>query len=238
MSTTSGSHAEPGAPQKLRVWDLPLRVFHALLIASFAAAWMTGDSERWRDTHVLAGYGVLLLLGFRLVWGFAGTRHARFAAFAYGPRAVLRYLLAMARGRAPHFTGHNPAGSWAVWALLGLALATSASGLAVFNNVGGESLADLHAVLADAWLMLVALHVAAVLLSSALHRDNLLRAMISGNKRVMQHGPNEPKVPLRPLVALLLLALMLALWLGALPLPGLQRPAQPVADTAQGKHHD
>ena len=77
---------------RILVWDLPLRVFHWLLAISFVGAFLTAESERVRDVHVVLGYTVLGLLAFRLLWGFLGTRHARWSSFAYGPGAVLRYL--------------------------------------------------------------------------------------------------------------------------------------------------
>ena len=95
---------------KILVWDLPTRLFHWLLAASFAGAFLTAESERYRDVHVLLGYTVLALLAFRLLWAFAGTRYARLSSFAFGPTAVMEYLKSLLRRRPIHYTGHNPAG--------------------------------------------------------------------------------------------------------------------------------
>lgn len=182
MNTGSASPAEPRAPTL--VWDAPVRVFHWLLAASFGVAWLTSESERWQLVHVTAGYTMAGLVAFRVLWGLVGTRHARFAAFVRGPRAVLAYFRSLATGRPQHHTGHNPAGALAILALLALTLLTVAAGWATYNEVGGHGVEDLHEGLANAMLALVILHVAAVALSSVLHGENLLAAMIHGRKPV------------------------------------------------------
>jgi cytochrome b len=122
------------------------------------------------------------LLAFRFVWGFVGSHHARFRSFAYSPLAALRHLRDELTGRAGRHLGHNPAGSWAIYGLLLLGAATGITGYLTFNNVGGEAFEEVHEVLANAWLLLVVVHVIAVVLSSVAHRDNLVRAMITGYK--------------------------------------------------------
>jgi len=166
-----------------RVWDLPVRVFHWALAASFAGAWLLSESERMRNVHVMLGYTAMGLIAFRLLWGFVGSRYARFSSFLYGPGAALRYLRDAALGRPGEYVGHNPAGSWAVYAILGLGLATGASGYLRFNDYGGDAMEEVHEALAIAWLAVVALHVVGVAFSSIAHRENLARAMISGYKR-------------------------------------------------------
>ena len=92
------------------VWDLPVRMFHWLTVLSFAGAWLTAESERWRLLHVTLGYTLAGLLVFRVLWGLIGTRHARFTDFVRGPGAVRRYLAALLRGQPEQAVGHNPAG--------------------------------------------------------------------------------------------------------------------------------
>ena len=125
--------------QETRVWDLPVRVFHWTLAGSFIGAYALSDSERWRNVHVLLGYTVLGLLAFRLLWGFVGTRHARFRSFAYSPLAAVRYLRDEVAGRAQRYLGHNPAGSWAVYGMLLLGVATGVTGYLTFAKIGGET---------------------------------------------------------------------------------------------------
>lgn len=169
--------------ERIRVWDLPTRLFHWLLAATFAGAWLTADSERWIDVHAMLGYTFAGLIAFRLLWGFVGTRYARFSSFVTGPGPVLGYLGSILKGRPRHHVGHNPAGGWAVLALLGLGIVTALAGYLTYNDYGGHWLEELHEGAASAMLGLVFVHIAAVVVSSWLHKENLVRAMITGFKR-------------------------------------------------------
>ena len=168
--------------KRILVWDLPTRVGHWLLALSFAGAFLTAESERFRDVHVMLGYTMLGLIAFRLVWGLVGTRYARFSSFLFGPAKVLEYLRSLARLKPQHYLGHNPAGSWAIWLILLLGVATGASGWAAYNDIGGEVFEDLHEGLANTMLAVIGVHIAGVLVSSLLHRENLVSAMLTGYK--------------------------------------------------------
>jgi len=192
---------------KVLVWDLPVRVCHWLLAASFAGAWLTAEHERWRLLHITFGCTVLALAVLRLAWGLFGSRHARFATFVRGPGAALRYLGGLLRGQPRHYVGHNPAGAIAIVALLALAVTAAATGLATWML--GDAWEDVHEVLANLMLALVGVHVAAVIVSGWLHRENLVAAMFSGRKR---GAPDEGIArPWRGL-AVLLLAAVLGFW--------------------------
>jgi len=132
-------HDTTPATSRILVWDLPVRLFHWMLAISFAGAWVTADSERWRDIHILLGYTAGGLVALRVVWGLVGTRHARFASFVRGPRRVIAYLRSLVSDRPEHATGHNPAGAWAIVALLLLTLAIVASGLVVEADAGPKT---------------------------------------------------------------------------------------------------
>jgi len=199
--------------QRILVWDLPTRIFHWALATSFLGAFLTAESERQRDLHVLFGYTMVALIVFRIVWAFVGTRYARLGAILYGPAALRRYATSLLRGRPEHYVGHNPPGALAIPALLGLCLATAASGWALYEEVGGEWLEDTHEALAFVTLALVGVHVAGVLASSVLHRENLVRSMITGTKR---GSAAEAIAGPRRLVALLLVAAIAAAWAPAL----------------------
>lgn len=173
---------EPDSLRKVLVWDAPVRVFHWLMVLSFAGAWLTAESERWRLLHVTLGYTMAGLVAFRIVWGLIGTRHARFSDFVRGPRAVARHLGAMLRGQAAHHAGHNPAGALAIVLMLALTLAIAATGWAVFNDTGGEWLEDAHELAANTMLAVVGIHLLGVLLASRLGRENLTGAMFTGRK--------------------------------------------------------
>jgi cytochrome b len=169
--------------KKILVWDLPTRIGHWLLVVAFFLSFVSGDSEEWRLVHVTSGFALAGVLVFRLFWGLAGTRYARFKSFLFSPRQVLNYLGSMLKGKPTHWVGHNPAGSYAIYILLLLGIAVAGSGWAVYEDVGGEWLEEAHEVLANSMLAVVGLHVAGVIVGSLLHRENLLRSMINGYKQ-------------------------------------------------------
>lgn len=169
---------------EIAVWDWPVRLFHWLLVISFAGAWLTSDSEHWRLVHTWFGYAMAALVGFRLLWGIVGTPHARFANFVRGPRAAFAYLRSLLGPAPQHHLGHNPAGALAIVGLLGLIVLTAASGYATYEELGGEWLEELHEVAAHALLILVGVHLAGVLVGSLVHKENLVRAMFTGRKRL------------------------------------------------------
>jgi cytochrome b len=170
--------------KQILVWDIPTRVFHWLLVVSFAGAFLTAESERYRDIHVVLGYTLLGLIAFRLVWGFAGSRYAQFRSFLFKPREIVAYVVSLLKAKPKHYVGHNPAGSVAVFALLALGIASGVTGVLIFQDVGGDLLEELHDLVSYGMLAIVGLHVAGVLISSVMHRENLVRSMITGFKRV------------------------------------------------------
>lgn len=211
------SHRSPEHGKAL-VWDLPLRIFHWLLAASFVGAYVTSESERWRDVHAVLGYTMLALVAFRIVWGLVGTRYARFSAWPLSPSRACAYLRSLLAGRPQHHVGHNPAGSVAIYMLLALVVAAALTGLAAFNEAGGEWVGELHEGLANTLLAIVIVHIAGVFVGSLAHRENLVGAMLTGRKQVQRgSGIAGP----RPFVAALLVALVLGLWTGMVPTPGL-----------------
>jgi len=204
------------ATDAVRVWDLPVRLFHWSLVVSFVVAWLTGDEES--TLHGWAGYVILGLIGFRMVWGLVGGRHARFADFVHGPAVVGRYLRGMLSLHPPRVDGHNPLGGWMIVLMLVVLLGVCWSGLEVWAEEGHGPLAGVelvapamangddddrgrgpggadweavHESLANLMLALIALHLAGVLVSSLLHRENLARAMMTGRKP----RPPEPRAP-------------------------------------------
>lgn len=173
---------------RILVWDLPTRWFHWLLALSFAGAWLTSESERYSALHVMLGYTLLGLIAFRLVWGFAGTRYARFKDFAYTPAKVVQYVKSLVSGKPEHYLGHNPAGAVAIFLLLALGLTTGISGWLLYNDIGGEAFEEVHEFLANSMLVVVGVHIAGVIVSSFLHRENLARAMVTGYKQGESQG--------------------------------------------------
>ncbi|MDB5797750.1 MAG: hyaC [Paucimonas sp.] len=181
---------------KVRVWDLPLRLFHwalvVLIVTSVVTQKIGGNAMSW---HFLSGYAVLTLLLFRLAWGFVGPHYARFAHFLPGPARVLGYLRGTGRDG---FLGHNPAGSLSVFALLGFLLFQAVSGLFSNDDIASEGplvkfiskeVSDratwLHKDIgATAIYVLVGLHVAAILWYLLRCKENLVLPMVTGDKQV------------------------------------------------------
>lgn len=182
----------------VKVWDPLIRVFHWTLVTAFIIAYATEDDLM--QLHAFAGYVIAGLLIFRVAWGFVGPRHARFSDFVSSPREVLAYLKDTLTLRARRYLGHNPAGGLMILALLAALSLTTLSGLVLYGvdeHAGplaglmagyGEAwedpLEEIHEFLANLTLALVFIHVAGVIVSSFLHRENLVRAMWTGTKRV------------------------------------------------------
>lgn len=207
---------------KIKVWDIAVRVFHWSLAVMFFVAYFSGDDENM--LHVYAGYGVLALIVFRIVWGFVGTKHARFTNFIYGPAATIRYVKSILSRKPLHYLGHNPLGGWMVVALLLSLIGACWSGLEAYGRQGHGPLAqvesrlipsamandeqkglrserkgkkgetegeefweEIHEALSNLTLFLAILHVISVLIASAIHRENLIKSMITGYKN--RHAP-------------------------------------------------
>ncbi len=169
-------------PATVRVWDPLVRLFHWSLVISFTIAWL---GEGGRGLHQAAGYVVLALVAVRLIWGFVGSRHARFRDFVPRPQGLLAYLKSLRSGHPRRYLGHNPAGGAMILLLLAMLILTGGSGWLMTTDAfwGIEWVENLHAVAANLTVVLVFAHVAGVLFSSLAHRENLVLAMINGRKR-------------------------------------------------------
>lgn len=171
------------SPPEVRVWDPLVRMFHWSLVALFAFSYLTG--EEWKRAHILSGYAIVALLMVRIIWGFVGTRHARFSNFIYSPRTMLGFLRDSLTMRAKRYIGHNPAGGAMVIALIIAISGIAATGYMMTTDAywGIEWVAEGHELLVDLTLGLIGLHIAGVVLASIEHKENLVRAMITGRKR-------------------------------------------------------
>ncbi|MBI4817667.1 MAG: DUF1924 domain-containing protein [Deltaproteobacteria bacterium] len=217
---------------RTKVWDIPVRLFHWSLVLLIAVAFLTGEEDDWSSVHAKAGLAILGLLVFRIAWGFVGSRYARFRSFLRSPREVVEFAKAYVKGRPPLHLSHNPLGAVMVIALLLLLLA--ATGTGVLMRLGPEwegpltpylshSVADgikeTHELVAHAILVLAGLHVAGVIVSSFLERQNLVGGMITGWKRGTEEPGAAPRKPFLRALALLvsvLLGLGVALGLSAI----------------------
>jgi cytochrome b len=200
--------------QKIQVWHAPTRLFHWLTAALVLAAYVTWRLD-WMDWHAKAGYAVLALVIFRLLWGVVGSDTARFSRFVTSPRRAFHHLKHALRREPDHQVGHNPAGAWMVLLLLALLLGETLSGLYVANDVADQgpltelvparianAITALHWILWDALLAAIALHVLAIAIYAIAKGHDLLTPMVTGRKRM------PPEVP-RPRIGSLVRASLL-----------------------------
>lgn len=175
------------ATPEVRVWDPAVRVLHWTLVASVAIAAATAEAHGkvLAQVHEWAGYGALVVVALRVLWGVAGSRTARFSAFVRSPDAVVSYAKSLVAGREQRYLGHNPLGGWMIVALLVMAVLAAGSGaLYVTERFWGlKWVEETHEFLAHALYALVALHVVGALFTGWRHGENLVRAMFSGRKR-------------------------------------------------------
>ncbi|MGZ3240524.1 MAG: cytochrome b/b6 domain-containing protein [Burkholderiaceae bacterium] len=207
--------------KKIRVWDLPLRLFHwilaLLVVAAIVAEDIGGDAMLW---HFRFGYAALTLVLFRIVWGLVGSRYARFSDFVKGPTAAIAYIKEMRSGTAIKSLGHNPMGSFSVLALLGIILIQTISGL--FASDEHDHKGPLAKFLSEAWsewvgefhadvsgtliYILVGLHVAAVAYYYFIKKENLVKPMITGDKEMdSEEPPTNDSLRMRLLALVILL---------------------------------
>ena len=181
MNNTIGATGK--VKQAIMVWDMPVRVFHWLLVICFAGAWLSSESERLAMVHYAFGYTACLLVLIRLIWGVIGTRYARFNQFLKSPKAVLGHFMAMLRGHPHHDVGHNPAGGLVMFALMLLILFIGLTGYLSVKEFLGDFVSEAHEALASLVLGLVIIHVIAAIGMSVFERQNLVRSMVTGKKR-------------------------------------------------------
>ena len=205
----------------VKVWDLFIRVFHWSMVLIFTIAYITGEEET--SLHIDSGYLVIALVLLRIIWGFVGSKHARFSDFVGRPQHAIAYFKSLLSGHAQHYLGHNPAAAYMILILLFMLLAASFSGLKLYGIQGDGPLAadvnlsivssaladdereqkerhkkssqeelweELHELTANITLFLVLIHITAVFLSGRLHKENLVKAMITGKKRIRED--NQP----------------------------------------------
>jgi len=213
------------------VWDLPLRATHWLLVLTVAGAWATHYAgTRWFTWHRWLGYATLVLVVFRITWGFLGTRHARFSSFVPGPSALVSFLRGQSRSATP---GHNPLAALSVLAMLSALLFQAATGLFANDEIASAGpfygwvapgtsnrITGLHEANSNLLLGLVALHLCAVAWYVRVAGRPLVRAMLTGRKPASEVPPAEAiegSRTLRALAVVATLVIALALALRAAP---------------------
>lgn len=213
--------ADSQVGQQVKVWDPLVRIFHWTLVLAFATSYLTGDEwDDWGEVHEISGYLILALIVFRIIWGFIGSKYARFSNFIYSPKVVMAYLKSLATTHPKHYLGHNPAGGWMIIFLLVSILSTGITGLKVLavehndgplaqvtiqlpslisdaearrkggemesEEEGDEFWKEIHEFFANFTLFLVVIHILGVVVSSRLHKENLARAMVTGEKTITE----------------------------------------------------
>jgi cytochrome b len=168
-------------PATIPVWDSIVRLFHWTLVASISYEFLFVAGTR---SHNSVGYLILVLVVFRVIWGFSGSYYARFGEFVKAPSVTLSYLIDIGRGTPRRYIGHNPAGAAMVIVLLLMVSATALTGWALRTDAlwGERWIEILHEYLAYATLVFIAAHVCGVVVASFQHRENLTKAMITGRK--------------------------------------------------------
>jgi cytochrome b len=184
--------------RRVRVWDLPSRLFHWLLVALIGAQWLTANGDvSWMWLHQWGGYAILALVIWRLLWGFVGSPTARFANFLRGPRAVTTYARGLLHEEHPVIIGHNPLGGWSVVLMLLLIALQAGTGLFSSDDILTEGplahlvgsdwvgfLTAVHHISFNLLLALVVLHIGAVFLHLFVGEDDLVTPMLTGRKRI------------------------------------------------------
>ncbi len=169
--------------QAILVWDVPTRVFHWLLVLCFAGAWLTSESERLQMIHYAFGYSAVALVLFRLVWGFVGTKYARFTQFLRGPNEMAGHIKSVLSSHQHSSPGHNPVGGIVMVGLMLIILLIGLTGYWSVKEFLGDFMSEAHEAIASIALGLAILHIAAAVIMSLLQKENLIRAMVNGKKQ-------------------------------------------------------
>jgi cytochrome b len=202
-NTKTGSGSD--YPHQIRVWDLPTRLFHWLIVIFVVISFSTGMvGGNWMSYHLNSGYIILTLLFFRLSWGFWGGRYSRFVSFVQGPITVMRYAKTLLRKDTPKLLGHNPMGGWSVMAMLAALLVQVGTGLFANDDIATQGplygwvskatsdwLTGIHIFNKGVILFLVALHLSAVLFYLLVKHDNLIIPMVTGLSPWSEDAPSS-----------------------------------------------
>ncbi len=203
--------ADPKTPSNDtdRVYDLPTRLFHwifaLLFVGAFFIAKTIDDDSAVFSYHMMLGLALGLAAALRVIWGFVGSRYARFSSFDLNPSALLAYFANLFTGGGERKLGHNPASSWSALAMIVLALGLAITGVLMAQG-GKETYEDIHELLANSFVLVVLAHIAGIVLHTLRHRDGIGLSMLHGRKRSV--GGEAGIVSNYPLVALAFVGIM------------------------------
>lgn len=175
--------------KKIKVFDWPTRLFHWMFALGFASAYFIADTADDESVlfpvHMLIGLTIAAMVLLRIIWGFLGSRFARFSSFPIQPQQLIGYLTSIFTSTKRRFVGHNPASAWAAMIMLLLALSLAVTGIMMVRGAGGESLEEVHELLANGFLVVVIAHIAGVVLHHIRHRDGTALSMVHGRKAAL-----------------------------------------------------
>jgi cytochrome b len=191
------AQTQQGENKAVPVWDIPVRLFHWILVLLIAFSWLSSEMD-WMTWHMYSGYAILTLILFRILWGFIGSTHARFSDFIYGQRALIAYIKTLPSRTAAKFAGHNPLGGISVALMLLCVLAQAGTGLFANDDIINEGplfkhvskglsdwLTTIHKYNFNVLLALIGVHVAAVLYYLIWKSENLVKPMFTGRKHLL-----------------------------------------------------
>jgi len=166
----------------IKVWDPFIRIFHWSLAISFLLEWLVAGS--FKTFHMYLGYFIGFLVLLRVTWGFIGPKYAKFNNFIYSKEIIINYLKSILTGKSERYIGHNPLGGLNILILLILILSTGLTGWMQTQDIfwGNSLIQGLHSLTGNSIWFFVALHLLGVVFSSILHKENLVKAMITGKK--------------------------------------------------------
>ena len=200
---------------RVLIWDLPVRVFHLVFAGGIATAasiaLVLGDDGPLFPHHAMIGLTVAVALVLRIAWGFVGSRHARFASFAYGPRAAVRYMADTLRGKGRRFAGHNPGAAHAAFAMYALLVLLTVSGITL--ALGNRDAKDAHEVFAYAMVAAIGAHLAGLALHTVTHREFIAASMVTGRKEAdASEAIARPHALVAAVFAGIVVSFAVALW--------------------------
>jgi len=203
--------------RKISVYDLPVRLFHwlfaLLFIAAFAIVKLVDDESPLFSYHMLAGLSIAFLLVLRIIWGFTGTRYARFSSFKLKPLELMVYLKDAVFTKTRSYLGHNPASSYAAVVMFACAIGLAVSGILMSTGGENDTLEEVHELLSNIFLISVIVHVLGIVFHHLKHRDSLWSSMIDGKKKTISGARGIAST--RP-VAFLILVILFVSWIGYL----------------------
>lgn len=194
------------------VYDLPTRLFHwifaGLFLTAFVIAKTIDDDSSWFNYHSLAGLTLGFVVLLRVVWGVLGTQHAKFSGFALNPKELVSYFKAILSGEKKRWAGHNPASSWAGLTMMLLALGLAVTGYLMTSGPNKETFEDIHEIFANGFIIVVALHVAGIILHTIRYKEMIGLSMIDGKK--VDVPLDQTISSSRPAVGILFIGLVVA----------------------------